>query len=83
MKYAITLLLLTPLLSSAQDMDMGDMMEQMQKMQACMQKIDQSKLDAMEQKGRMDCQRSMQQDCREPESYDSYQRKRETVIKDK
>lgn len=35
---------------------------------------------AVELRGQIDCQREMQQDCRQPESYDSYQRKRKQAM---
>ena len=55
-KLAITLLLLTPITSFAQNPtglsegDMGKMMQQMQEAQACMEKIDQSELEVLERK---------------------------------
>lgn len=55
-KLAITLLCLAPIASFAQnsmemsEADMQNMMQQMQKVQACMEKIDQTKLDALEKK---------------------------------
>jgi predicted transcriptional regulator len=55
-KLAITLLCLTPILSFAQnpmgmnDGDMQKMMQQMQQLQACMEKIDQAELDSLEKK---------------------------------
>lgn len=50
-------------------------------MQACSAEAwKRSTHDAMEHKGRMDCQRSMQQDCGEIESYDTYKRKRDSVV---
>ncbi len=55
---AITLLCLIPLSTFAQnpmgmsDADMQKMMQQMQKAQACMEKIDQSQLDALEKKAK-------------------------------
>ena len=57
-KLAITLLLLIPITSFAQnpmDMsegDMGKMMQQMQEAQACMEKIDQAELEAFEKKAK-------------------------------
>jgi len=55
-KLAITLLCLAPVTSFAQnpmgmsEADMQKMMQQMQKAQDCMEKIDQTKLDALEKK---------------------------------
>ena len=55
-KLAITLLLLTPITSFAQnpmgmsERDMGKMMQKMQEAQACMEKIDQSELEELERK---------------------------------
>ncbi|MCW8943084.1 MAG: hypothetical protein OQK93_07905 [Gammaproteobacteria bacterium] len=55
---AITLLCLMPVISFAQnpmgmsDADMQKMMQQMQEAQACMEKIDQSQLDALEKKAK-------------------------------
>jgi hypothetical protein len=56
--FAITLLLSIPLTVLAQnpmgmsEADMQDMMQQMQKAQACMEKIDQSELQSLEQKAK-------------------------------
>jgi len=56
--FAIALLLSLPVTVLAQnpmgmsESDMQDMMQQMQKAQACMEKIDQSELDALEQKAK-------------------------------
>ena len=36
---------------------------------------------ALEQRKRMDCENSLQRDCAEPESYDTYKRKRDAVTK--
>ena len=55
-KLAITLLCLAPITSFAQnpmgmsEADMQNMMQQMQKAQACMEKIDQAELEALEKK---------------------------------
>jgi len=55
-KLAITLLCLTPILSFAQNPmgmsegDMQKMMQQMQEVQACMKKIDQSELNGLEKR---------------------------------
>ena len=55
-KLVITLLCLAPIVSFAQNpmgmnqADMQKMMQQMQKAQACMEKIDQAELDALEKK---------------------------------
>ena len=57
-KLAITLLCLAPIISFAQnpmgmnEADMQKMMQKMQKAQACMEKIDQSELDALEKKSK-------------------------------
>ena len=57
-KLAITLLCLVPTISFAQnpmgmnEADMQKMMQSMQKAQACMEKIDQSELDALEKKSK-------------------------------
>ena len=57
-KYAIALLLTAPMTVLAQnpmgmsEADMQDMMQQMQKAQACIEKIDQSELQSLEQKAK-------------------------------
>ena len=57
-KLTISLLLLAPIMSHAQnypgmnEADMQKMMQQMEKMQSCMEKVDQSKLKALEQRSK-------------------------------
>ena len=57
-RFLVALVLSTPLTTLAQnpmgmsEADMQDMMQQMQKAQACMEKIDQSELDSLEKKAK-------------------------------